>query len=303
MNYFESKSAAERYAKGRPYFQFQVIEKVKSYVKPNNLFNKTIDMGCRTGLSTIALKNIAHKIVGVDSSAEMIALVLKNSKIEYSVAHAECIPVSDHDFNCMTLCSVFHWIQQEIIFAEANRILFAESWIIICNNYFFAQMIENEVFQSWYQEEYLHKYPSPPGNLAARNIEEFNIDDISLIHKEEYENKVRCSIEPLIDYLVMQSNIIVAVENGKQSIIEIKKWLFKEITPFFDNKAEATFLFGGCRRSSVARSRDKCDSPVVAGAGEFANDPACARWFVGLCFSLLFEKYRLLADHPLPERR
>ena len=245
MNYFEPKSAAERYAKGRPYFHYQVIEKVRAYIKPYILFNKAIDIGCGTGLSTIALKEIARKIVGIDPSAEMIALAPKDPKIEYYVAPADCIPVRDQDFDLMTLCSVFHWIQQDQFFVEANRILCPESWIVIYDNYFFAQMIENDGFQAWYREKYLPKYPSPPRNRAARNMEEFNFEGISFIHKEEYENVVKFSIEKLINYLITQSNIIFAVEKEGQSISTIYNWLLNEIKPFFINLTEASFIFGG----------------------------------------------------------
>ena len=69
MNYFDPKSAAERYAKGRPHFHTQVISRIKAYLSLAEPVSRAIDVGCGTGLSTIALKEIARHIVGVDSSA------------------------------------------------------------------------------------------------------------------------------------------------------------------------------------------------------------------------------------------
>jgi predicted TPR repeat methyltransferase len=74
MNYFDPKSAAERYAKGCPHFHPQVISRIKAYLLFAEPVSRGIDVGCGTGLATVALKEIARHVVGMDSSVEMIAL-------------------------------------------------------------------------------------------------------------------------------------------------------------------------------------------------------------------------------------
>jgi ubiquinone/menaquinone biosynthesis C-methylase UbiE len=123
MNYFDPKPAAERYAKGRPYFHPQVIEIIKTYLAISKPIEHAIDVGCGTGLSTIALKDIARKIVGTDISSEMIALAPVDPQINYYIAPAEALPVNDNEFELMTLSSVFHWIDRSRFFKEARRVI------------------------------------------------------------------------------------------------------------------------------------------------------------------------------------
>jgi hypothetical protein len=48
-----------------------------------------------------------------------------------------------------------------------------------------------------------------------------------------------------VDYLVTQSNIIAAVEGQDQEIEDVRQWLTDGVAPFFDDRPEASFLFGG----------------------------------------------------------
>ena len=103
MNYFAPKSVAERYAKGRPYFHPQVVSRIKAYLSLAEPVARALDVGCGTGLSTIALKTIARHVVGVDNAAEMIALAPTDPQIEYFIAPAEKIPVDDNAFDLITI--------------------------------------------------------------------------------------------------------------------------------------------------------------------------------------------------------
>jgi ubiquinone/menaquinone biosynthesis C-methylase UbiE len=188
MNYFEPKSAAERYAKGRPYFHSQVISRVKKYLSLISPMSRVIDVGCGTGLSTVALKEIAQHIVGVDNSAQMIALAPRDLQIEYFVSPAEKLPVKDDDFDLMTVSSAFHWIDRNIFFAEARRVLRSRAWLIIYDNSFFGQMQENAEFQSWFQECFIAKYPSPPRTQTAFGIADSEKEGFHFVNRDEYQN-------------------------------------------------------------------------------------------------------------------
>jgi ubiquinone/menaquinone biosynthesis C-methylase UbiE len=245
MNYFDPKSAAERYAKGRPYFHPQVIEKIKAYLAPVEPFERAIDVGCGTGLSTIALKEIAHQIAGTDISAEMIALAPADPQIIYYIAPAEELPVKDNDFDLMTLSSVFHWIDRSKFFKEARRVLRSKSWLVVYDNYFTAHMVENTAFQAWFQDTYIKKYPTPPRNRVDFGVEDSAKEGFHFLKQEQYQNSIKYSLKTLIDYLVTQSNIIAAVEGGNQTMDDVSKWLTESIQPIIGERTEATFIFGG----------------------------------------------------------
>lgn len=244
MNYFDSRSAAERYARGRPYFHPQVIARIKAHLSLTEPVRRAIDVGCGTGLSAIALKEIAHSITGVDLSAEMIALAPPHPQIEYLVAPAEKLPAGNADFDLMTLSSAFHWLISGEFFAEARRVLRSRGWLVVYENCFSGQMQGSSLFQQWFRDRYLGKYPSPPrvpfGLDAANAAEGFR-----LTGQEDHQNTVRFSVNTLVDYLVTQSNVIAAVEGGSEQLEEVKQWLTEGVSLYFGDESEADFIFRG----------------------------------------------------------
>jgi ubiquinone/menaquinone biosynthesis C-methylase UbiE len=51
MNYFNPRTAAERYSKGRIDFHAEIIKHVKDYLQLDNKLDKALDIACGTGLS------------------------------------------------------------------------------------------------------------------------------------------------------------------------------------------------------------------------------------------------------------
>ncbi len=242
MNYFSPKSAAERYTKGRPYFHPLIIGRIKEFLSLAEPLSSALDVGCGTGLSTIALKEIAENVVGVDASAEMIALAPRENEIKYFVAPAENLPFEENEFDIITLSQVFHWLDKDKFLAEANRVLRPNGWLVAYDNYFSGQMTENTEFHRWYKEEYLEKYPIPPRGKILFTSENINPYGFRL-HKEEWvKNIVGFSLGGIVDYLVTQSNVIAAVEGGKEKIEEVREWLTESVKSMFGNTKE-NFLF------------------------------------------------------------
>ena len=106
-------------------------------------------------------------------------------------------------------------------------------------------MQENAEFQGWFQGHFIAKYPSPPRTQTGFGAEDSEKEGFHFAGQEEYQNLVKFSIETLVDYLVTQSNVIAAVEGGSEGIEDVRQWLTENISPFFGNRIEATFMFGG----------------------------------------------------------
>lgn len=68
LNYFSYPSAAERYAKGRPYLYPPVIGRIRAIVCPEGKVGRALDVGCGTGQSALALTEIADEIRTVPAS-------------------------------------------------------------------------------------------------------------------------------------------------------------------------------------------------------------------------------------------
>jgi SAM-dependent methyltransferase len=245
MNFFSFESAARRYAKGRTYFHPLVVERIRSFLSPARPLERAIDVGCGTGLSTIALKEIAANVVGVDMSHEMIALAERDVRILYAVADAARLPFKRDEFDLMTLSSAFHWLERSAFLKEAGRVLRPKGWLVVYDHYFSGQMKETHAFQTWYRETHLKKYPAPPRARLDFTEEDSGNEGFHLARHDRYQNSISFSIERLIDYLVTHSNVIAEVEGGTEEIGEVRLRLRENLEPIFGDLKEATFAFHG----------------------------------------------------------
>lgn len=244
MNFFAHQTAAERYARWRPYFHPLVIEQIKTYLQSTEPVAQAVDVGCGTGQSTLALKAIAQAIIGVDLSPAMLAVAPQDPALRYIEAPAEAIPLPAGQTDLLTTSLAFHWFDQARFLAEAHRLLKAQGWLVIYNNGFAGQMQGNPAFAQWSRQTYLARYPSPPRQQQALTVEEAHVAGFHFAHQTRYENEVEFTAEELAAYFTTQSNVIAAVEQGKENLADVYAWLVTELTPLF-HSAKATFIFGG----------------------------------------------------------
>ena len=241
MSYFRTTKVSEGYAKSRPYFHPEVIKRIKSYLGLKHKFQRALDVGCGTGLSSLALKEIAESIIGVDSSEAMIDSAIKDERIEYFNYPAEYLPF-DQEFELITLAGSINWIDRVKFFREAKRLLSPDGFVVVYDNTILEIMEEDSHFKNWYQEVYLKKFPKPPRDESPMTKEEARAYGFEFAHSETYTNKVKFSHDRFIDYLFTQSEITVALDN--EEVDTIRGWLSSSLEPFFQSQ-ERTLIFGG----------------------------------------------------------
>ncbi|HWF45064.1 MAG TPA: class I SAM-dependent methyltransferase [Candidatus Kapabacteria bacterium] len=242
MSFWSSQLAADYYAKGRPYFHPSVIFQVAEYLRDAIPFERAIDIGCGTGLSTVALKQIASDVCGIDISPEMLRHAPPNDALTFLVASGEAIPFEDESFDLISLSQSFHWLDRSRFFAEARRVLRPGGWIVIYDNYFSALMQENENFQPWFAE-YLKRFPTPPRPKVQFTEEDARSEGFNFQDKAMHEEWPEFTRDSLIAYLFSQSNISAAIERG-DSIDEIRNWMEIELSQFLPAQNIAHIAFG-----------------------------------------------------------
>lgn len=245
MGYFDYRSAAERYAQGRPYFHPLVIDKIRTYLSLDDPLPWAIDVGCGTGLSSQALTAIAKRVVAIDPSIGMLAQATRHTQITYAAASAYAMPVPSGRFGLMTLSCVFHWLDRAAFFAEARRVLCPGGWLVLYDNGFTGRMAGVDAFREWATEVYLKRYPSPPRDRSPFEAEDARKEGFRYAHREVYENTIRFNREQMVHYLITQSNIITAVEGGSESLADIDRWLHGQLAPFLPDGSEGAFIFRG----------------------------------------------------------
>lgn len=236
MNYFTPKTAAERYSKGRPYFHTNTINHIKDYLRLDKKLNSALDIACGTGLSTKPLLEIATNVYGTDTSQEMLNFAYQSDKIHYSIAPAEQQPFTDNNFDLITVSSGVHWFDINKFLIEANRLLKSKSWLVLYENHFISEMVGNDNFTNWFPNVYLKKFPSPPRNDKYQWTNENLIPkNLGFVKEEKFKNPITFNKKQLALYFTTQSNIISTVEKGETTYEEVEKWLYNELSLFFDN--------------------------------------------------------------------
>jgi SAM-dependent methyltransferase len=243
MNFFGPASAAERYAKGRPFFHPLVAGRVKEFFGLKEPLRRALDVGCGTGLSTAALRELASGVVGVDASAAMLAHAARRAGVAYVLADAARLPFGEGAFDLLTVSQALHWLDRAKFFGEARRVLGARGRLVVYDNYFAGGPEGDRAFLRWHRESYLVRYPSPQRAWVDFNAEETAGEGFRLLAHESLPNEVGFSVGGLADYLLTQSNVIAAVEGGREEAGEARRWIVETAGPLFGGEAERLFLF------------------------------------------------------------
>ena len=240
-NFFAHASAAERYARARPYFHPLVIERIKIHLKLEQPVPRALDVACGTGQSARALQAIAERVTGTDLSSEMLEYAKQNPGIEFLESPAESLPFEAGTFDLLTVCMAFHWFDQAKFLLEAHRVLKANGCLIVCKNTARAQMINNPAFHSW-ADQFYASYPAPSRTATPTDAAFFSSHNFQLDPLEDLENHVSFTPDELAAYMTTQSNFIAKVEQGSESLEEIHARIVEGVIPLFAGP-RADFLF------------------------------------------------------------
>lgn len=99
---------------------------------PKNDGQAILDLGCGTGVLTVQLAGLCNKIVGVDSSQNMIEKAKQQfSNIEFMVCDALALPF-ENEFDVVFSNAVFHWISDhDALVKNINKFLKPQG-LLVC---------------------------------------------------------------------------------------------------------------------------------------------------------------------------
>lgn len=244
MSYFSHSTAAERYSLARPRFHPIVLERIRERLKLDAPVERALDIACGTGQSTTPLQSIARHVIGSDRSIAMLAEARRQIGFDFVAAGAEQQPFASASLDLITVALAFHWFDRAAFLNEVRRLLRPNGWLVIYNNSIYGRMGGNPGFEDWFRNVYISRYPSPPRNRTPITGDHARQFGFALIATEEYSNDVEFDVERFAAYLMTQTNVIAAVEEGVETIEQVQRWLISELQPWFSHQLER-FEFGG----------------------------------------------------------
>lgn len=121
---------------------------------------KYLDIGCGTGNYTIALSHKEVNLIGIDPSAEMLAIAKsKSEKVNWLIGEAENIPLANKSIEgIIGSLTIHHWTNLELGFKELNRVLNKNGFLTIFTstpkqmegywlNHYFPKMLKDSMIQ------------------------------------------------------------------------------------------------------------------------------------------------------------
>lgn len=121
---------AKMYDLYRPSLPNKIVEFINDIVGKDNV---VVDIGCGTGLSTIALSSCANKIIGIDCNKEMldVAETKRKANVNFIHTNAEHTGLDTCSVDIVFCCQSFHWLKTDKAMSEIHRILKNDGFLIL----------------------------------------------------------------------------------------------------------------------------------------------------------------------------
>jgi SAM-dependent methyltransferase len=244
VNYFAVPSVGERYARARPAYQTAPIRVIAERLGLTAPLARGLDVGCGTGNSTRALRQIARLVVGSDMSRPMLRSAAPLEGVHYVESLAEELPYLDASFDLVTVASAFHWFDRSRFLPEVRRVLVPGGWLAVYTTGFTGKMLENPAFEQWNRDVYRGRYPSPPRHRRPLDEADASAAGLSFIGQDTYTYTAVLSLDEFADYQTTHSNVIAAIERGEARLEDVRTWLLDSLRPLF-RQPTGTFPFEG----------------------------------------------------------
>ena len=229
-NPFAAPGVGTLYERGRPFHHPRSLARIRTIVGDTTL-DRALDLACGTGMSTVALAEVATTVVGVDASAEMLRAARPAPNCTYVLAHAEDLPLPDASFDAVTCCSGVHWFDQARFFTEARRVLRPGGWVGLYDHYFMGEMVGVPEFADWTRRA-IERYPLPPRNPQVGDPQSVSPPGFEAIDDEFFVDVIALTRDQFCDYQLTISTFVSAAERGTPRA-ELRDWILASTAPLF----------------------------------------------------------------------
>ncbi len=245
---FDSKRIAMGYAK-RPWLHKSVIERLREdlALSENYKFQNGLDVGCGAGLSTKALRLISDKVTGTDIADAMVMACKElygyDSAFSFYVAKAEETKTPEQNYDIVTAAGCINWVDEKKFMENMKNVAFENAVIVIYDFGITDKMEENSDYTTWYQNEYLKRFPKPPRKENKWTQDDL-IDGFIMEKQTEYEMTYGFTLDDFVDFMMIQSNVNAKVESGEISEEYAKKWMKESLSGIFNGEEKQLIFYG-----------------------------------------------------------
>jgi SAM-dependent methyltransferase len=217
---------AEGYARARPPLHARIVERCVALLGRRTRVRVAVDLGCGAGLSTRPLLGAADVVIGLDPSAEMLALartVARGARFVSGVAEAQ--PFRSASVDLMTAAGSLNYSEPAAALREAARVLAPEGALCV---YDFSQgrsFHASPALEIWFAE-FERRYPMPVTEALALDPETLAGMHAGLqaVASERFTLVQPMAVPAYADCVMTETNIAAAVRRGAVEA-EIREWV------------------------------------------------------------------------------
>ena len=230
---FRHDRVAAGYASARPYLHPGVLARVRELIRPAGRFGRALDVGCGTGLSSVALRDLADEVVGVDVSLDMLRRARGAAGVRYVAASAEDLPLRDGRFDLVLACGSMDWVDRPRFLPRAAGLLIGGGWLVSLDFGDAGRSPEMPRLAPWYREVLQDAYPRPPARDPMITAGEALACGFDVPAGMDFATGWAFTAKDYAAFLMTESNLVAAIEYGHQDKDCVRRWLESELEPIF----------------------------------------------------------------------
>jgi ubiquinone/menaquinone biosynthesis C-methylase UbiE len=191
-----NQKIAEHYAAYRPSLHQSILKKC---LYPKSAFSLGLDIGCGTGQSALALAHFCEKVIGIDTSKDMLQKAKPHAKVTYEHCNGTDLYFSDNCFDVITFAGSLYYAKSQELLNEILRVCTSEARIVI---YDFEILLDETLIK-------LGVVPPSAENINynhAVNFSGLNERHISLRRTRNEETSIEINAENLAHLLLSDNN-------------------------------------------------------------------------------------------------
>jgi SAM-dependent methyltransferase len=200
---------------------------VRELVKPAAPFRRALDVGCGTGLSSLALLDLAGEVVGIDAALDMLRHARRARGVRYVASGAEALPFREGGFDLVVACGSTRFMPRA---AEVTR---RGGWLVSLDFGDTGRAPEIPGLARWYDEVFLRAYPRPQASDPLIAGDEAERHGFAAPLHHDFASACAFTASQYAAFLMTESSVIAAIEYGQEKEAEVRAWLEGELAALF----------------------------------------------------------------------
>jgi SAM-dependent methyltransferase len=241
---FQHDRVAAGYASARPYLHPEVFARVRDVVRPAARFRRALDLGCGTGLSSLALLDLAEEVVGIDAALSMLRRARRAAGVRYVASGAEALPFRDGAFDLVVACGSMDWVDRPRFMPRAAELVRRGGWLVSLDFGDTGRSPEVPGLARWYDEVFLRRCPRPAASDPMITAEEAARHGFVAPAHRDFASAWPFTARRYARFLMTESNVIAAIEYGDGDEGRLGAWLESDLEPLFGGESRRV-AFGG----------------------------------------------------------